>query len=212
MPETCTCGAELPPDARFCHRCGRPQREDVLEIVEPQAPPPPMALPVTPVVTRGPGVNFHNPIAVRVGLTMASAAALLTWLPLIQVGFAVWWLSAGFFSVYLYHRRTGEMLTVSSGVRMGWVTGVLTFVIMTVLLTLTLVPLALRGGGLAAVYQEQLRSMQGSDAAIQQAMKALNSPAVLVIGIVSTLLFLFAVITCLCTAGGALGAKMMKRE
>lgn len=211
MPEFCTCGAELPPDARFCHRCGKPQRAEILEIAEPPAPPPPPEIPVLPAA-RFPGINFHNPIAVRVGLTMASIAALLTWLPLIQVGFAIWWLAAGFFSVYLYRRRTGEWLTVGSGVRLGWVTGVLTFVIMTVLVTVTLVPLALRDGGLAALYQEQLRSMQGNQAAIEQAMQALKSPTVLVIGIVSTLLFMFAIITCLCTAGGALGAKMMRRE
>ena len=23
--EFCTCGAQLPPDARFCHKCGKPQ-------------------------------------------------------------------------------------------------------------------------------------------------------------------------------------------
>ena len=25
VPEYCTCGAQLPPDARFCHKCGKPQ-------------------------------------------------------------------------------------------------------------------------------------------------------------------------------------------
>ena len=32
MADFCTCGAELPPDALFCHKCGKPQRE----IVEPE--------------------------------------------------------------------------------------------------------------------------------------------------------------------------------
>jgi len=27
MPDNCTCGAELPPDSLFCHKCGKPQRE-----------------------------------------------------------------------------------------------------------------------------------------------------------------------------------------
>ena len=31
MPEFCSCGAQLPPDALFCHKCGKPQRD----IVEP---------------------------------------------------------------------------------------------------------------------------------------------------------------------------------
>ena len=36
MPEFCTCGAELPPDSRFCHKCGKPQREEIA-VEEPQA-------------------------------------------------------------------------------------------------------------------------------------------------------------------------------
>lgn len=210
MPDFCTCGAELPPDARFCHRCGKPQREELLpEHIEPPAFQPLVAAPIAPT---GPGVTFRNPIAVRIGLTMASVAALLTWIPILQLLFVVWWLSAGFFSVYLYRRRTGQFLSVRSGVRMGLITGVLTFAIMTVLFTITLVPLAVQKGGLAGLYQEQLRTMQASDATIQQAMQALQSPAVLVIGICSTLLFMFAIIICLCTAGGALGAKMLPPE
>src|ERR1017187_9471093 len=27
MPEFCTCGAQLPPDSLFCHKCGKPQRD-----------------------------------------------------------------------------------------------------------------------------------------------------------------------------------------
>jgi hypothetical protein len=208
MPEFCTCGAELPPDARFCHRCGKPQRDE--PTFEPVDPPPAVSTVVPPLratlVQAPPGVSFHNPVAVRVALSMASVAALLTWLPLIQLGFAIWWTLAGFFSVYLYHRRTGQLLNVRGGLRMGWVTGVLTFAIMTVLFTLAMVPALLQHGGLAALYQEQLRAMQWNEANIEQAMHALESPAVLATGVVFTLLFLFVIVTCLCTAGGAGGA------
>ena len=31
MPEFCTCGTRLVEDARFCHRCGRPTSEEVVE-------------------------------------------------------------------------------------------------------------------------------------------------------------------------------------
>ena len=143
---------------------------------------------------------------------MGSAAALITWLPLIQWGFVIWWILAGFFSVYLYRRRTGHLLDVASGLRMGWVTGVLTSAILTVLITLTFVLVALRSGGLARFYQEQLRTMQWDESTIQQAVKALNSPAVLATSIISFLLFVFAIVTFFCTAGGALGAKFGGRE
>ena len=213
MPEFCTCGAELPPDARFCHRCGKPQREEVIpETVEtPAAAAIPSAVLMTPAAAVQPAVNFHNPVAVRIGLTMASAASLFTWLPLIQMGFAVWWVLAGFFSVYLYRRRTGHLLTVSGGLRMGWVTGVLTSAMLTVLITMGFLLISLTRG-LANFYQEQLRSMQWSDANIQQALKAVQSPAVLLTGIVSFLFFVFAVVTLFCSAGGALGAKLVGRD
>jgi len=207
MPEFCTCGAELPPDARFCHRCGKPQREEAAPPAEERPVlPPAFAPPRARMVSTA--VSFHNPAAVRVGLTVGGIAALLSWLPLVQLGFAIWWIAAGFFAVHLYRRRTGELLSVNAGVRLGWVTGVLTFVIMTVLFALALVPILVQRGGLIAVYQEQLRSMHWDDAKIQQAMQVLNNPAVLITGILFTLLFLFVIVTILCTAGGALGAKV----
>ena len=43
MPETCTCGAQLPPDSLFCHKCGKPQRE----IAEPEVLTPVILAPVT---------------------------------------------------------------------------------------------------------------------------------------------------------------------
>ena len=72
MPEFCTCGAQLPPDALFCHKCGKPQRDIVTPEIEPNtypaaveasvAPPPP-----APRLQPLP-LNFHNPIAVRIAL------------------------------------------------------------------------------------------------------------------------------------------------
>jgi hypothetical protein len=212
MPEFCTCGAELPPDARFCHRCGKPQREEaILETIEPALPP---AAPAAVPRVSPPGLNFHNPTAVRVGLLMASIASLLSALPVMAaglVGLVVWWLTAGFLSVYFYRRRTGQFLTVDSGLRMGWITGLLGSAITTVLFTVSVVPLA-RGGGIAAMYEEQMRKMSVSDPNMEQALKALQSPGGMAVLLIVALLFFFAIITFLCTAGGALGAKLVGRE
>ncbi len=38
MPDFCTCGAQLPPDALFCHKCGKPQREIAPVAAEAPAP------------------------------------------------------------------------------------------------------------------------------------------------------------------------------
>ncbi|HWC00365.1 MAG TPA: hypothetical protein VG672_26840, partial [Bryobacteraceae bacterium] len=157
-------------------------------------------------------MNFHNPVAVRVGLSMASAAALLSWLPLVNFGFVIWWVAAGFCSVYLYHRRTGELLSVRNGLRIGWITGILTFAMMTVLFTISIIPLAVSNGGLAGLYQEQIRNMPVHDANMDQALRMFQTPSGLATILLFTLVVFFGIITFLCTAGGALGAKIVGRE
>jgi len=210
MREYCTCGAELPLDARFCHRCGKPQREEV----EPEtvAPPPSVVMAVAAAASSAPPrVNFHNPTAVRVGLLMAGVASLLSALPTMAlglVGLAIWWVTAGFLSVYVYRRRTGYFLSIDSGLRMGWITGLLGSTITSVVFTVSVVPL-IRGGGLATLYQEQFRKMYGNDPNVQQALKILENPGSLALVVVFVLLFFFLIITFLSTAGGALGAKLV---
>ena len=180
MPEFCTCGAELPPDARFCHRCGKPQREEVEpetvarppEVVAVAPPGPDGALPPsTP-----PSVNFHNRTAVRIGLLMAAMASLLSVFPAMVLGpagLAISWVSAGFLSVYIYRRRTGQFLTVDSGLRMGWITGLLGSTIMCVVSTMAMV-LLIRGGRMATLYDEQFRKVYGNDPKMQQAIDLLQ--------------------------------------
>ena len=224
MPEFCTCGAELPPDARFCHRCGKPQREEVApETVSPSlssagetaagpVPAPTFAAQNAAVQGAAPlRVSFHNATAVRIGLLMAGLACLLSALTTMVLGLlgpAVWWVSAGFLSVYLYRRRTGQLLTVDSGLRMGWITGLLGSTITSVLFTISVVPL-IRGGGIATLYEEQFRKMYGNDPSMQQALKILENPGSLALVVVLALLFFFLIITFLCTAGGLLGAKLV---
>lgn len=204
MAEFCTCGAELVADARFCHKCGRPlfelprAEEAVVEVV-PSAPAAPLPL------------NFHNPIAVRVGLLMASLAGLLCWMPFLNLLGVIWLFTAGFSSVYVYQRRTGQMLSIRGGARLGWITGVFSFVIITLLFTISILALTSARGGLAAIYQEQIRTMP-RDANVEEALKLLQSPGGVAIVIVLTLLIFFALIISLCTAGGALGAKIASKD
>ncbi|HTQ58530.1 MAG TPA: zinc ribbon domain-containing protein [Bryobacteraceae bacterium] len=209
MADFCNCGAELPPDARFCHRCGRPLREEpVREEVLREAPvivPPPAVRPPPP------RLNFHNATAVRIGLLLASIASLLSALPVWAaglLGLVLWWLTTGFLSVYIYRRRTGQFLSVDSGLRMGWITGLLGSTISSVLFTVSVVPL-IHSGTIASIYKEQLHTMAASDANVQEALRVLQSPGGLTMFVIMALLFLFLIITFLCTAGGALGAKLV---
>ena len=206
MPEFCTCGAELPEDARFCHRCGKPQREP-----EPVAPPEIpaaqdlVAPPVEPVAP-----SFHHPVAVRIGLFVGSIAALLCMA--FPFGFVIWLSAAGFGSVYLFRRRTGQSLTVRGGMRMGWIAGMLSFVIITVLFTISAVAAANRPGGLPAFFREQPNAgafkAEDLDAVIQILANPVNQALVYFF----FLLFCFMVIAVFCTAGGALGAKVLEKD
>src|SRR6185503_6413009 len=127
VPDVCTCGAKLPPDARFCHKCGKPQRDEpvFVEEVEEPAPPPLTAAPVpVPVPAR---IGFHNLLAVRVAL-MAGALGLglfvlLGQLPGLQVIAILSPVASGVFAVHLYKRKTGQRLSMASGAHLGWISG-----------------------------------------------------------------------------------------
>jgi hypothetical protein len=196
MPEFCTCGAQLPDDALFCHKCGKAQRD----IVEPEPIAPPAEEIAPPVVIRpqAAALNFHNPVAIRIALAAAAIATLLSFVPYLN------WLAAGFFAVFFYRRRTGHMLNMESGVRMGWMTGIITFGIMALLLTFSLVFFQVAGG----IAQVQADFKNAVDPRVLEALKHLQSGP----EIASLLVQLFVFTTLLSMAGGALGAKMTGRS
>ena len=205
VPETCTCGAELPPDARFCHKCGKPQRE---EISVEQPPPVTPAPPAPPPWAVAP--SFHNPVAVRVGLFVASIATFLCLA--LPFGLVIWLPAAGFISVYLFSRRTGQSLSVRNGARMGWIAGILSFLIITVLFTVIAVALANRPGGLPEFIREQLSARSIPSQELEKAIEMLANPVDQAMVYLFFLLFWFTVISVFCTAGGALGAKVLDKD
>jgi hypothetical protein len=206
MAEYCTCGAELPPDSRFCHKCGKPQRD---EIVVEQPPTPPSVTFIAPAAIPS-APSFHNPIAVRVGLFVASFTALLC--VLLPFGCVIWLPSAGFIAVYLYSRRTGQSLSVRSGARMGWIAGIMSFAIFTIVFTVGTVAIANQPGGLSAAFREALRSRPVPQQQLEDALQVLSTPTGQATVYIFALLFSFTVTAVFCTAGGALGAKVLEKE
>jgi hypothetical protein len=201
MPEICSCGAQLPPDALFCHKCGKPQRE--FGPVEPEersveaAPPPVVPLRET-VQRNAPPLSFRNPIVLRIAALVAVVATFLSFLPYLN------WLAAGYFAAFFYRRRTGSVLNVLVGVRMGWITGVLMFALTTLVLT-ALVLMVNASGGIEVV-QLQFKNM--ADPRVQEMFKILRSRSDL--AMLMAQLFIFT--TCLSMAGGALAAKLVGRH
>jgi hypothetical protein len=202
MAEYCTCGAQLPPDALFCHKCGKPQREILTPQIEAntyptaaaEIPPPPRQQPLP--------LNFHNPIAVRIALVAAVSATMVgILLPFVS------WLAAGFFAVYLYCRKTGFRLDVAAGVKIGWITGLILYGFSAVVFTVEQLPDAL-SGHLGKTMLDQMKNSAFQDPAmVQQMTKLVQSEPGMVILVLLGVLFVF--VTCLSMAGGALGAKLV---
>ncbi|MGB7761077.1 MAG: zinc ribbon domain-containing protein [Bryobacteraceae bacterium] len=186
MADFCSCGAELPPDAVFCHKCGKPQRE-LIEVAAEEPSPTPVVPPPEPQRPPMP-LDFRNPLALKIALLVAMGATALFFLPYVN------WLAAGYFAVFLYRRRTGCVINVGAGVRLGWITGLFTF------------PLA--GVFYAAVFYviKEATAMPQfrADPRFQELVGLMRSPS----DIAALLLQLFILTTCLSMAGGALAAKL----
>lgn len=204
MPEFCTCGAQLPPDALFCHKCGKPQRE----LVVPETVAPVVAEAPLPQIQPRPEpmpVNFHNGVAMRIAILVAATATLLSFLPFLN------WLAAGFFASFFYRRKTGTLLKVGAGVRMGWITGLLMFGLSSIVFAAQQLPSAL-AGRLDARLQEQLRNLAAQDPLSQKMMQFFQTQPGIFLLLAFSLVALFLFTTGLSMAGGALGAKMASRD
>jgi hypothetical protein len=206
VPEYCTCGAQLPPDARFCHKCGKPQREEDL-VVEEQPivviAPPPVAPPPAP-----PAINFRNAIAVRVALLAGLVAVMLFMLSAVLGPLGLIALAAGgFFAVYLYHRRTGARLSVANGARLGWISGIFIFAIAGLVFTIQLVTVSPSVIG-NEVREQMAKNYSATEAQIHQMISFVTSPS----GIGTIVLFSFCLVTVLAALGGAVGAKLLNRQ
>jgi hypothetical protein len=215
VPEYCTCGAQLPPDARFCHKCGKPQYdypglyEETVEPVGPleTAAPAPAAA-VQPAIE----ISFHNRLAVRIGF-LAALMAVLPFMLLLPVPFLPSLVAflTGFLAVFIYSRLTGQALSIRSGARMGWITGVFSFTFATAFFTITMVAISSQGK-IADFFREHQDQLHLRGDQLSAMTKLLDDPAGLAGLIVVTLLMLFILLTALPMLGGALGAKVLEKE
>lgn len=228
MADFCTCGAQLPADARFCHRCGKPQfadpppepeynaefdyragvehsADDLRAIVSAA----PAVIPETPAL-----ISFANADAVRAGFYTAIIIWVLMILPVggapgLTLKLAVL-LGGGFLAVIFYSRRTGQILTVAAGARLGWITGVLFYVIWMLFFTATILLLRDQGGLLEA-YKKQLQESNAPADTIKQITEIMQSPEAFGAAMVLMLGVMFIAFTLPMILGGAAAAKALKR-
>jgi hypothetical protein len=214
VPEFCTCGAQLPPDALFCHKCGKLQRDEPLPIPDDLVPPPVAVVSAEPAGP--PEIGFRNSQAVRIALLVGSLAFLLFSFPFpipLMLVFPLWLLfllGAGVFSVYLYGRRSGHSVEIAAGARMGWITGLFCFAIFTVLFAATSGPRSalLRDPATVNQFREQMGGRGMTPEMIQQTTELFQSPILMLV----VLLFLFAILTFIPALGGALGARLLRKN
>ena len=212
MNEYCTCGAKLPEDARFCHKCGKPQRDEPeIEALAREVEPVPEESPspaAAPAPAPPPGVSFRNPIAVRASVIAAALATLGGLIPLPGLFHTLWQLvmivGGGFAAVWFYQRRTGDYLSVRGGLQIGWMTGLFSFLVMMVMLTLVFALFAAVGES----GMKQLSIESGRPEIAEAFQGIISNPAMLIFALVSW----FFAVTMLASAGGALGSKVLEKE
>ncbi len=217
VADYCTCGALLPPDARFCHKCGKPQRDEPL--FEPEPASTPVAFPAGfPLAAPGPqpapvaqpsstDITFHNRPAVISALSAACIGLVLMMLIFLP---AVVRLAspfiAGFLSVLIYRRRTRNPVTLKNGLRLGWITGMLAFVISVVIFTLSIVFL-LSDPQAVGMLKDRMQGV-ASPSELDEMIQMLRTP----VGILAWLFSTFFTLTGLPMLGGALGATFVGKQ
>jgi hypothetical protein len=193
----CSCGALLPEDARFCHKCGKPQYEEDIERIsafeeaqQPTPPAPPIAQPQA-----APRVGFSNGRAVRITLAVAAfsllaIAIIASVAPPLLVPILV---AAGFTSVRIYVSRTSERLTPSGAAFLGAMPWLWLSVPLSILEAISVGFVVFTAQG-----KEIVKTLKNPEV-----IQLMNDPAKLVAGLLLTLL--------VGTVSGALGGILAAR-
>jgi hypothetical protein len=133
VEQRCTCGALLPPDARFCHKCGKPQYEEDIErfaALEAEAAPTPTAAPLIVDQSATSGVGNLR----AVGISMAAAALAFVGMLLVGMIFPpavpVILCAAGFAAARFYGVKNS--ITALNGALLGTMTGLWLFLVFAV--------------------------------------------------------------------------------
>jgi diacylglycerol kinase len=201
VPDYCTCGAQLPEDARFCHKCGKPQYD--YPALEPESVPA-----AAPAVVSRPAdteISFHNRTAVRVSFLAALVAFLLTAFPLppfiTVVRLLVCFVAAGFIAVYVYKRRTGQAVTIRGGARLGWMTGLFSFTASLILLTVEILN-----------FSELKEQVSRQDPRFHELAAMVGDQALMIGVIVAGIIISFVLFVLLPMLGGAICAKVLQKD
>ncbi len=169
------------------------------------APPPLPAMATTAIADPLTEISLQNGLAVRVSLIASGLAVLLLGIAgvtgdsgLQTIASLLLALGSGFFAVYLYRMRSGKPVSVLSGARLGWITGVFSFLILLVMITIVF--LALSDPAFKGAMQKEMEK-----AGRPSELQVLDKPAELVLGFAT----IFVTLAMMSSVGGAMGAKVL---
>ncbi len=222
MDSTChQCGREIEEGAPFCRNCGAPQIR-IPGLEEPVAPPMPPGTPGELQPPAQPVAIAHVPAAAAPGVDWSHALPAAGWAGVLlavawlvpYLGYFLWIIGAGVIAVAFYRRRVpGAVLTPANGARIGAVCGLFGFAGFAALMAIGL--LLLRG---STKFREMLQqSMQQAAAAnpdpkAQEILAWMTSPAGLALMVTIVMVVFLVGFIALSSAGGALGAKLFRRD
>jgi hypothetical protein len=209
----CTCGATLPDDARFCHRCGKPQFEEDAARWQHVDPVVPVVAPPIGKSKEG-KIDFGNRRAVFVSIAVSMLTLFVFTMTSVAVPFAASILLlplfcfSGFTAARLYIKQTGEEITAQSGARLGFMTALWAFLVVVILCVFLAVFVS------NAQARDQLVSIvssQGNPAA-QEIVKMLQDPRRFILLLMGELLVNFCLFTFPSMLGGMLGVRYSAKK
>ena len=191
----------LPPDARFCHKCGKPQyEEDVarLAALEAEMTPTPVAAPAAEPLAMPIGIGNLR----AVGITMAVAALALVCMvlasmvapPIVPIILC----AAGFAAARFY--RGSSSITALAGAILGTMTGVWLFLVFALSVSVVTVSLSSPDG-------EQLAKAFSPKVPVEM-IHMLHDPHQMVTGVLVPTFFVLVIIAAF---GGLLAARFRTR-
>jgi hypothetical protein len=213
VEQRCTCGAVLPEDARFCHKCGKPQyEEDIARLTAEQTAAAPASSPTlaatVPAVAR---IGFGNLRAVLITMGVAALSLVVLYLALLLVPplAPIILCGAGFAAATFYKKQTLEQLTKGGGAFLGLMTGLWLFLVVAICLVVVSVELSSPAG------QEIFKAASLKLPQIAnnpEAAKLLDHPQELVNGVRGALIPMFFIITLSAAFGGMLAGRTPARH
>ncbi len=208
MELRCTCGAVLPPDARFCHKCGKPQyEEDIarLSALETAAPAPIQGPLDVPGDSKAAPIGFSNLRAVAITMAVAAVSLVALFLaaavaPLLG---PVVLCAAGFAAARFYRSRSTEPLSAGGGAYLGVMTGLWLFLVVAFCAAITSLYISSPSG------REVLKAAMPK---MPEVAKMLDDPHQFLISLLEGLIPMFFLATVSAAFGGILAARTAARR